>query len=118
MFGVPRNRVQGGAYPSSGIYYDKLPPNGQEKAAAYQALAKRSNEPNPSVAVRSSALDEDGSAASFAGQFESYLNSRRGWHARGKRASSAANTTVPRRIKGPGIGAARPKPGTRDGLAR
>jgi uncharacterized Zn-binding protein involved in type VI secretion len=39
-------------------------------AVAYQGLAKQCNEPNASVAVRSSAVDEDGSAASFAGQLD------------------------------------------------
>jgi pyruvate,water dikinase len=43
-------------------------------AAAYNELADKCNIHDPSVAVRSSAMDEDGSAASFAGQYESYLN--------------------------------------------
>ncbi|HEX5502970.1 MAG TPA: PEP/pyruvate-binding domain-containing protein [Thermomicrobiales bacterium] len=43
-------------------------------AAAYRALAARCGEDAPPVAVRSSATDEDGATASFAGQHESYLN--------------------------------------------
>jgi pyruvate,water dikinase len=43
-------------------------------ADAYRALAQRCGVPEPSVAVRSSAVDEDGSTASFAGQHETYLN--------------------------------------------
>jgi pyruvate,water dikinase len=42
--------------------------------AAYHELAQRTGLAEPSVAVRSSAVDEDGSAASFAGQHETYLN--------------------------------------------
>lgn len=42
--------------------------------AAYGALAAGAGESNPAVAVRSSALDEDGDLASFAGQHETYLN--------------------------------------------
>jgi pyruvate, water dikinase len=41
---------------------------------AYHSLAARSGTPEPSVAVRSSAVDEDGQIASFAGQHETYLN--------------------------------------------
>jgi pyruvate,water dikinase len=41
---------------------------------AYAELARRSAVENPSVAVRSSAIDEDGGFASFAGQYETYLN--------------------------------------------
>lgn len=42
--------------------------------AAYRALADRCNTHMPSVAVRSSAIDEDGTVTSLAGQYESYLN--------------------------------------------
>ncbi|MBI1800919.1 MAG: PEP/pyruvate-binding domain-containing protein [Chloroflexi bacterium] len=45
-----------------------------EIAAAYFALAERAGVAEPSVAVRSSAVDEDGSGASFAGQHDTYLN--------------------------------------------
>jgi pyruvate,water dikinase len=45
-----------------------------EIAAAYRRLGERSGVPEPRVAVRSSAVDEDGAAASFAGQHETYLN--------------------------------------------
>ncbi len=41
---------------------------------AYGELAQRSDAEKPSVAVRSSAIDEDGCLASFAGQYETYLN--------------------------------------------
>jgi pyruvate, water dikinase len=43
-------------------------------AAAYEALAGRVGVPDVPVAVRSSALDEDGHLASFAGQHETELN--------------------------------------------
>jgi pyruvate,water dikinase len=45
-----------------------------EVAAAYQELAVRTGMENPAVAVRSSAVDEDGTDASFAGQHETFLN--------------------------------------------
>lgn len=41
---------------------------------AYQLLAKRCRVEKPGVAVRSSAVDEDGQRASFAGQYETFLN--------------------------------------------
>jgi pyruvate,water dikinase len=41
---------------------------------AYRALAEHCGTHEPRVAVRSSAVDEDGTAASFAGQYETYLN--------------------------------------------
>lgn len=43
-------------------------------AAAYHALGQRVGDPAPSVAVRSSAADEDGAGTSFAGQHETLLN--------------------------------------------
>jgi len=43
-------------------------------AAAYRALAERTGVADPPVAVRSSAVDEDGVGASFAGQHDTYLN--------------------------------------------
>src|ERR671917_1498282 len=45
-----------------------------ELAAAYEALSHSSGIPDVPVAVRSSALDEDGELASFAGQHETELN--------------------------------------------
>jgi pyruvate,water dikinase len=48
--------------------------HGDDLAVAYGELAARSATAAPPVAVRSSALDEDGAAASFAGQHETYLN--------------------------------------------
>ncbi|HWQ13798.1 MAG TPA: PEP/pyruvate-binding domain-containing protein [Roseiflexaceae bacterium] len=48
----------------------------QRLAAAYAALAEHVGQGNPSVAVRSSAADEDGATASFAGQHETFLNIR------------------------------------------
>jgi len=41
---------------------------------AYQQLAETTQLAEPPVAVRSSAVDEDSQTASFAGQYESYLN--------------------------------------------
>lgn len=53
----------------------ELPPSlHDELAPAYGELARRCGMSAPAVAVRSSAVDEDGAAASFAGQHESYLN--------------------------------------------
>lgn len=46
----------------------------EEIAAAYRRLGERAGVSQPPVAVRSSALDEDGAGASFAGQHETYLN--------------------------------------------
>lgn len=43
-------------------------------AQAYQVLAERCGAADLGVAVRSSAVDEDGQSASFAGQYETYLN--------------------------------------------
>jgi pyruvate,water dikinase len=43
-------------------------------AAAYRQLAVRAGTEDPAVAVRSSAVDEDGSDASFAGQHETFLH--------------------------------------------
>lgn len=45
-------------------------------AHAYRTLASRTGEPEPGVAVRSSAVDEDGALSSFAGLHETYLNLR------------------------------------------
>ncbi|MBN1888467.1 MAG: PEP/pyruvate-binding domain-containing protein [Thermoflexales bacterium] len=45
-----------------------------ELVTAYARLGERCGALQPSVAVRSSAVDEDGQQASFAGQHESYLN--------------------------------------------
>jgi len=53
----------------------ELPDNLKDKiASAYELLSKKMGTPDAHVAVRSSALAEDSAGASFAGQFESYLN--------------------------------------------
>jgi phosphoenolpyruvate synthase/pyruvate phosphate dikinase len=44
--------------------------------AAYRELGRRTGADEPSVAVRSSAVDEDGAQASFAGQHDTFLNVR------------------------------------------
>ena len=46
----------------------------QELNASYAEMADRCAVESLQVAVRSSAIDEDGQAASFAGQYETYLN--------------------------------------------
>ena len=46
----------------------------EELAAAYQELSAQCGTNNPSVAVRSSAVDEDGVTTSFAGQHSTFLN--------------------------------------------
>lgn len=52
-----------------------VPPTHQEMLLrAYQTLGQRCQMTNPRVAVRSSAISEDGQEASFAGQYETYLN--------------------------------------------
>ena len=43
-------------------------------ASAYRDLGEICGVTDPSVAVRSSAIDEDGATLSFAGQYETYLN--------------------------------------------
>lgn len=50
--------------------------NSDRVAAAYAALGERCGEPEPAVAVRSSAVDEDTGDSSFAGQHETLLNVR------------------------------------------
>ena len=46
----------------------------REVSAAYARLAELTGLEQPAVAVRSSAVDEDGAATSFAGQHDTYLN--------------------------------------------
>ena len=48
----------------------------EEVMAAYRILGARAGESLPGVAVRSSAVDEDGASASFAGQHATFLNVR------------------------------------------
>ena len=57
----------GGAEAASGDLRELL-------TTAYAALAERTQTPLPRVAVRSSALGEDSHDASFAGQYETFLN--------------------------------------------
>jgi phosphoenolpyruvate synthase/pyruvate phosphate dikinase len=52
-----------------------LPSRLQQRVTdAYQRLCEQTGLEQPSVAVRSSAVDEDGADASFAGQHDTYLN--------------------------------------------
>lgn len=54
---------------------DTPPPHTFEVLArAYRELGAGCGETDPRVAVRSSAVDEDGQTTSFAGQYETYLN--------------------------------------------
>ncbi len=46
----------------------------EQLSNAYRILGERCGVASPAVAVRSSAVDEDGLATSFAGQHETYLN--------------------------------------------
>jgi pyruvate,water dikinase len=61
------------AHAENGI--DRLPDElHQQIVAAYQRLGELSGLDQPAVAVRSSAVDEDGADTSFAGQHDTYLN--------------------------------------------
>ena len=54
---------------------DEFPPDLlKQLGASYAEMGRRADAESPSVAVRSSAIDEDGRFASFAGQYETYLN--------------------------------------------
>src|SRR3954470_7224595 len=62
-------------------------------AAAYRALGERCGVADPPVAVRSSAVDEDGAHASFAGQHDTVLGvagAEQGWWAMSRCAASVA----------------------------
>ena len=59
----------------SGSHRDGVAPELFEAVAnAYQELSRRCGSSAVAVAVRSSAVDEDGAQASFAGQYETLLN--------------------------------------------
>jgi phosphoenolpyruvate synthase/pyruvate phosphate dikinase len=74
-FCVPTTALIAGVADTGGAPSLALPPMLRETlAAAYRRLAELTEEPEPRVAVRSSAADEDGSDASFAGQHDTYLN--------------------------------------------
>src|ERR687890_2069112 len=75
------HRVPAGFCLTAAAYRPDHPPDAPlpadleaELAAAYEALSRSSGTPDVPVAVRSSALDEDGELASFAGQHETELN--------------------------------------------
>ena len=67
---------------AGGLTSDGGPPDGaalpldlhEDLARAYRELGRRCGTDAPSVAVRSSAIGEDGLGASFAGQHETFLN--------------------------------------------
>ena len=46
----------------------------EQLRSSYAEMGRRTGSETPSVALRSSAIDEDGRFASFAGQYETYLN--------------------------------------------
>lgn len=76
-----KHRVPAGLCLTAAAYRPDHPPGAPlpadletELAAAYEALSRSSGVPEVPVAVRSSALDEDGDLASFAGQHETELN--------------------------------------------
>ena len=59
----------------SGAGDDTFPPALlRQLEEAYAEMGSRAQVDEPSVAVRSSAIDEDGRFASFAGQYETFLN--------------------------------------------
>ena len=65
--------VTGSGLPASPTH--AIPPALHDTLApAYRNLAEMCGVSDPSVAVRSSAVDEDGATRSFAGQHETYLN--------------------------------------------
>jgi phosphoenolpyruvate synthase/pyruvate phosphate dikinase len=75
------HRVPAGFSITAAAYKPDQPPDAPlpadlqaDLAAAYGALSRSSGVPDVPVAVRSSALDEDGELASFAGQHETELN--------------------------------------------
>jgi phosphoenolpyruvate synthase/pyruvate phosphate dikinase len=81
-------RVPAGFCITPGLYLQRLNEGGQNPAASlelpqnlrevvareYQEMVSRCGVADPAVAVRSSALDEDGEGTSFAGQYDTYLN--------------------------------------------
>lgn len=70
----PGFSVTAEAYRSAAVTGRVSPELRDALAAGYATLAERSGVTEPSVAVRSSAIDEDGPTASFAGQHDTYLN--------------------------------------------
>ena len=67
-----------------------------EIAERYEELASVAGEPEPAVAVRSSAIGEDSEEATFAGQQETYLWVR-GRRRRARRCASAGRASTARR---------------------
>ena len=67
----------GFALSATEAYLDSMPDGTRDAIRdAYRELAQRSGTADLPVAVRSSALDEDGADSSFAGQHDTYLNVR------------------------------------------
>jgi phosphoenolpyruvate synthase/pyruvate phosphate dikinase len=84
-----------------------------EVCGAYEALARRLGTRAPAVAVRSSAVDEDGDLASLAGQYETYLNVTGADRVadavrRCRESATAARALAYRRERGMGTGAGMP----------
>src|SRR5262249_34323685 len=94
--------------PRAGLRRD-MPPAG---TPAYRPLGEIAGIDDPRVAVRSSAVDEDGAGASFAGQHDTYLNvseAEQVWWAIARCVASFAGDRALAYRRRAGLGAAPPR---------